>query len=402
MRGWLTWIAVAVVGACYSPRPNGNCEVLCSAAGGDGCPAGLTCGTSGLCSVGGHACPGDQDAGLDGPEICFGTDIARPCVPAVPPGSLMLSGVIHTDTDARCVRVDQPAQGPSLCVIAGEQIVVGGPVDAIGARPLVLVASKTITVSAMLDARSIRGEVTTGAGASSCPTPSGLSEGGMGAGGAGGSFQGSGGAGGKCNSVPGTTPAAPVAFPDHVRGGCPGGGGGEGTGSMLSKPGAGGGALYLIANDRIDVQSVISANGAGGFLEPPDFGARPGAGGGGGGSGGLIVLEAPVITLGGAARLLAVGGGGSGGGGILMSKAGGDPDPTGSPFGSITAAGGAGGADNGGTGGDGSSMTSRDGAAGMDGTIEGGGGGGGGSGFIKLICTTCSTGSALVVPPATP
>jgi hypothetical protein len=399
MHGRLTWIAVGVVGACYSPRPTQDCEVICSAAGGDRCPDGFACGASGLCSAGGNACQGDL-----GDAACFGTGIARPCVPAVPPGPLMLSGIIDTDRDARCIHVDQPVQGPTLCVIAGEQIVVSGPVHAVGTRPLVLVASETITVNFMLDARTLRTEAVTGAGASSCPTPTGLGEGGVGAGGAGGSFQESGGAGGAAGGVPATMPATPVAFPDHVRGGCPGGAGGDGTSAVLGRPGAGGGALYLIANDEIDVQAVIAANGAGGFLEQVGadaFGARPGGGGGGGGSGGLIVLEARTITLGSAARLVAVGGGGSGGGGDQSSGfAGGDSDPAGTP---ITAPGGEGGMANGGNGGTGSPMTSMAGGPGGNGALAGGGGGGGGGpGYIKLLCSTCPPIGAFIIPPRTP
>jgi len=396
MRGWLTWLT-AFAGACYSPRPIGNCDVICGAAEDDRCPDGFTCGASGLCSVGGHACAGDTSEGF-----CFGSGIAKPCVPTVPLGSLMLTGDLNTDTDGRCISVDQPVQGPKLCVLAGERIVVTGPVHATGSRPLVLVANETITVSAMLDARSVRTETVPGAGASSCASPFGLSEGGIGAGGAGGSFQGSGGAGGSASSVPGTAAAAATAFPDHVRGGCPGGGGGEGTGSTLSEPGAGGGALYLIANKKIDVQAVIAANGAGALEALPDIGARLGAGGGGGGSGGLIVLEAPVITFGSATRLLAMGGAGAGGGASMeLSKAGGDPDPAAAAPVSIVAVGGPGGRPDGGAGGNGSSLASPDGAAGIDGTTAGGGGGGGGgSGFIKLICTTCPDDSFVVIPPA--
>jgi hypothetical protein len=403
MRGWSTWLAASLLGACYSPRASRDCEVLCNTVTGDLCPDGLTCGTSGLCSAGGNACTGDMP---DRPGICFGSGIARPCVPTVPPGTVTLSGPLDTNTDPLCVPDDQPVTGPQLCVIAGERITFFGPVHATGARPLVLVASKSINVNFMLDARSIRGATDAGAGAVSCPTPAGGEEGGISSGGAGGSFQSRGGDGGLANGVA-TTPADPaVAFPDHVRGGCPGGAGGPGTSSVPNKPGAGGGALYLIANERIDVQSVIAANGAGALLEAPDVGARAGGGGGGGGSGGLIVLESPLIMFGSEARLLALGGGGAGGGGGLASgasKAGGDPDPTAMSPGSISAVGGDAGQPDGGRGGDGSSTSSSAGSPGLPGTMAaGGGGGGGGAGFIKLHCTMCPTGSTIIIPPPSP
>lgn len=397
MRGWLTWIAAGAVGACYAPRSPGDCEVICGAASDGRCPDGFTCGTSGLCSISGAACAGDRGNGS-----CFGTGIAKPCVPAVPRGSLQVSGMLDTDTDAACVVVDQPVPGPPLCVIASERIAITGPVRAVGARPLVLVASEAISVDFPLEAGSHRAEAATGAGAAPCPSGVALSEGGIGAGGAGGSFHGSGGTGAAATGVPATMPLARAAFPDHVRGGCNGGAGASGT-SLAGNPGAGGGALYLIAGQRIDVQSVISADGAGAYLEPPEVGARAGGGGGGGGSGGLIVLDAPVIALGGTARLIAVGGAGAGGGGTAPSQAGADPDPA-APFPiPITAVGGAGGLPDGGKGGSGSSPASIDGADGVDGTMEGGGGGGGGgAGFIQLRCTTCPPPGAVIVPPATP
>jgi hypothetical protein len=392
MRGWLLWIAAGLVGACYSPRPTADCQVICSAAEGDDCPDGFACGASGMCSASGNACPGDPG----GPQICFGEEgsIAKPCVPTVPPGEVTLSDPINTDTDPRCVAVGQLAGQPKLCVIAGEQIVIGKPVHAVGSRPLVLAATETITVTAMLDARSVRGAALTGAGAIPCPAPLAGGEAGVGAGGAGGSFSGTGGAGGAGSGVAVTMPEEPIPFPDHVRGGCPGGIGGAGS-SAPGNPGAGGGALYLIAKRQIDVQAVIAANGAGALS------ARAGGGGGGGGSGGLIVLEAPTITFSGEARLLAMGGGGSGGGGVQDSQAGGDSNPDASPpFSSLTAPGGLGGTPNGGRGGEGSSMTSLNGEIGLDGVIEGGGGGGGGSaGFIMLRCKMCSTSGALIIPP---
>lgn len=403
MRGWSTWLAALLLGACYAPRATRDCEVICNTAAGDLCPDDLTCGTSGLCSAGGNACTGDLP---DVPGICFGTGIARPCVPAVPEGTITLSGPLDTSTDSRCVPVNQPGTGPTLCVIAGERIALSGSVHATGARPLVLVASKTIAVNFMLDARSIRGATEPGAGAISCPTPAGGEEGGLSSGGAGGSFQSRGGDGGLANGLPTTLADPAVAFPDHVRGGCAGGAGGAGTSNMPNKPGAGGGALYLIANERIDVQGVIAANGAGALLEGPDLGARPGGGGGGGGSGGLIVLDSPLIMFSSEARLLALGGAGAGGGGGLASgtsKAGGDPDPTAMAAGSITAVGGDAGQPDGGRGGNGSSSSSIAGAPGLDGMMAGGGGGGGGgAGFIKLLCTMCATGSTLIIPPLTP
>jgi len=401
MRGWLPWIAAGAAGACYSPRATSDCQVICNEAAGDRCPDGFACGPSGLCSAGGAACPGDRN---DAGEICFGAGIARPCVAAVPPGTLTLSGDLDTDRDARCVDVAQPAGGPRLCVIAGEQIAITGPVHAFGARPLVLVASGTIAVHIPLDASSRRGEPA-GAGAGSCRLPDGRSADAMGSGGAGGSFQGLGGTGGTSSSVGERTPPEPaLSFPAHVRGGCSGGRGGEGTSSTLHRPGAGGGALYLIANGALDVQSVIAANGAGALHMQPDIGSVLMGGGGGGGSGGLLVLEAPVITLGSAARLLAIGGAGAGGGGSMeMGKAGGDPDPTAMLPVDIAARGGPGGPPEGGNGGDGSSLASLAGGAAADsGTMGGAGGGGGAAGFIKLICATCPDDTVPIIPPRTP
>lgn len=296
LRGCLPWIAAGVVGACYSPRPSGDCEVICSTAAGEGCPDGFACGASGLCSAGGNACAGDRS----GPETCFGDGIAKPCVP-VPPGSLMLSGTINTDADPRCTLVDQPARGPQLCVIAGEQLVIGKPVRAVGSRPLVLAASDTLTVSAMLDGRSLRGEPVTGAGASPCPPAIAVGEAAVGAGGAGGSFQGSGG-GGSGGLIVLEAPA--ITFSGAARLLALGGGG---AGGGAIQGGQAGGDPDPFAIPSTDIKAVggqggSPSGGKGGDGSPATplpaslggargvDGTMDGGGGGGGGGAGFIML----------------------------------------------------------------------------------------------------------------
>src|SRR5438046_2495943 len=141
------------------------------------------------------------------------------------------------------------------------------------------------------------------------------------AGGAGGSFTGKGGNGGIApgggnggQSVNGN------ATVTTLRGGCSGqdgNGNGKGTG------GHGGGAVYLIAGNRIDITGPgINAAGEGGA--PGDGVMNVSSGAGGGGSGGMIGFDAQTMTC--SSLILANGGGGGEGSGIATTGApGSDP-----------------------------------------------------------------------------
>lgn len=336
-----------------------------------------------------------------------------PCVPgfvdvcAVPVPTtdleITVSETIDTDTDPRCITLQQPNGGP-ICLIYATAVTIGSgaTLTATGSRPLAIAATSAMTIDGTIDVSSQRG-VARGPGADDAAcTFASVPENDLGgaAGGAGGSFGTSGGnggvgdtdnsLGGDGQAVAGTAGAA--ATITSLRGGCHGqtGGAESVSGGQGGTGGSGGGALYLYAPDALTLGSPgrIRATGAGGA------GGQVQAGGGGGGSGGLVIIESEVITIAGA---ISANGGGAGAGG---SRTNGTP-VTGPPgadgsFGTTPAVGGsnaiAGG--NGGTGGAGTTPP----AAGSS-SIVGGGGGGGAVGIVRLIGTTIVSPGDISPPP---
>jgi hypothetical protein len=266
----------------------------------------------------------------------------------------------------------QPAD---VCFLSGKNVTITNDNYFWGTGPVIIYAVDTLTVSgiANLNGRPDY-QPSAGANASQCkpfaatPTTSG--------GGAGGSFITAGGNGGAHSQVagaPGLAAAPDAAPPSVMRGGCPGQLG-EGADTMFSRPGNGGGAIYLIAGNQIILQpgSIVNASGGGGAAW-----AGP-RGGSGGGSGGMIVLWAPSITATGAVVVANGGGGGEGGpangaGGAGMTCDGTNP---------LTAPSGGTGSQ-GGDGGDGfvQGSSAQPGAGANN--NNGAGAGGGGAGYIK-------------------
>ena len=340
------------------------------------------------------AATGSIDAGIDTPagSICFGVGLVKPCFPTAPTGIVTLPSSLDTSTSPLCSTTATAADG--FCVIAGETIRVETAVGVIGAKPLVLVATMEIEISATLDAASHRGNTapnytTTQIGAGSDPaggcnagTAPGISSGG--AGGTLGAFGGNGGDGAGGGPTDGGVAGGLQAITD-LRGGCRGQNGVTGT---PGQGGRGGGAVYLIANTAINISGLINASGEGGH--PGITGV---AGAGGGGSGGMIGLDAPTIANTG----IVFANGASGGEGSGLSTSGvPGPEPNSvaaspAPL-SGTSSGGDGGTGSGGgtaTGGNGSNA----------GNNGGGGGGGGGVGVIKVYRGTLTGQHS---PPPTP
>jgi hypothetical protein len=393
------------IGACSFPASSGNAVVDATAPDAGGVDAG----------------PGNDAAaarckftfvdvcGLTpGPAFAYTTTLVAP---------------IDTSLPGSCPHLVPQGNGkPELCVRYATSIAIaeGVVIRAIGARPLVLVASTAITVAGRLDVSSTRqrlGSVpvaeSVGAGGEGDTCPANLrspkSDFGGGGGAAGASFSGKGGDGGTGDdNNSGTTPDGkgeggqasapmPVSGITTVRGGCRGQvGGGFDNNPQGEPPGAGGppgGAIYLAAALQITIESNggISANGGGGM------GGGSQSGGSGGGSGGLIILEATEIhRLG---KLTANGGGGGEGGVYFVNIA----RVTGAPgedgmFDATPAPGGDSDEENvEGNGGAGAAIATRDGAPGTK-SNEGGAGGGGASGFILLLGAV--DGAGLISPPA--
>lgn len=329
--------------------------------------------------------------------FCYGTGIVRVCLASPPEQSLLVASPTTIDT-AQGFSCTPAMGGEGYCVVVATDIVIAQTLRATGPRPLILVASGSITVGAggVIDVGSHRGVMPeTGAGADPADCGNGVlpvaqPASGSGGGGAGGSFTTGGGSGGDggangSNSTGGFAAAeAPAASIARVQGGCPGqSGAGAPLGpSDTSAKGHGGGAVFLIATSMIDVKGAISAVGEGGGGGPPtQFG---GCGGGGGGAGGMIGLDAPMVRSTG--LLLASGGGGGGAGGSENTYYGAE----GASATTTEAAKGGRGARSGivgGNGGDGASTTTAA-AKGLPGnndsvSIGGGGGGGGGAGLVK-------------------
>ncbi len=364
--------------ACFDPKYD---HPACGPNGA--CPSGLTCSAQLICEDRGNAI---SDAGTDSPNIppvdalaCYGTDIVKICFASAPTQPLVISNVTTIDTMTSSICVATVSGGTNYCVVAGTSIMVNGTLRATGAKPLVLIASDSIIISQLIDVGSHR---TTpefiGAGADPATCTAGTPAGTRG-GGAGGSFTGKGGNGGSASGGgAGGQPVNGITSITELRGGCPGqdgDGGGKGT------RGHGGGAVYLIAVNRIDITGPgINAAGEGGAPGAASGGISSGAGGGG--AGGVIGFDAPTLTC--SSLILANGGGGGEGSGVNASgTAGADPSTT------ASAIGGTGGSSIGGDGGNGSSGAAGGaGASGkngstLSGTDGGGGGGGGGAGLIK-------------------
>ena len=328
-------------------------------------------------------------------SYCYGPSTFLMCFDTPPTGSLDLTTTIDTGklmTCAATLPASWTAAGqPDVCLLAYNDITIATGIRAKGTRPLVLLAAATINVSATLDASS-QNSNNPGPGASSPPcsvsingynNPNAQEPGG---GGAGGTLAGAGANGG--GNPPGIGVACAASI-EHtpLRGGGDGGlGGAQPDYNLNSKPGLGGGAVYLVAGTSITIgaSGLINVSGGGGN------GGVDVTGGGGGGAGGMIALYAPTIDA--IGTLMSNGGGGGGGEG-----AGSNPS-TASPT-----LGGMGGSFNGspvgGTGcGRGAQPTA--GANGSGASGFGASAGGGGCGFILSSDTQLS--SATVSPGLTP
>src|SRR5262245_29628780 len=94
------------------------------------------------------ACTGAPSCQPDAPsQICYGASngLVRPCFLSAPAGDLTLPPTVNTTDSPLCSTevMDVPAH---LCVIARANITISsGTVSVVGTRPLVLVATSTIS-----------------------------------------------------------------------------------------------------------------------------------------------------------------------------------------------------------------------------------------------------------------
>lgn len=309
-------------------------------------------------------------------SVCFDPG-TLPTAPKSVPGTIDSNSTTMclSPTPAAWINAGQP----DACFIVGNTVTVGGDLRATGARPIVLVATDTLTINGNIDVSSKRNTAPAAAGAlpnsGPCPgvnatTPQ--TSNGLGAGGAGGSFTTPGGPGGNSDGGAGNAGRAgnSMGTPTLLRGGCPGI---DGATPANGFHGDGGGAIYLLAGNAIaftKANAWINASGAGAQH------GQHSSGGSGGGSGGMIVLFAPTITPNGLILVANGGGGAAGGANNADGKDGADPSPT---MSTMPAPGGTSGG--GGDGGAGYALGSN--ARGGSADSQGGGGGGGASGYIR-------------------
>lgn len=350
----------------------------------------------------GTLAPGDG-GGSDGPidadidaepdafdPNCFGKSPFTVCLQSVPTADRTLPMAINTASTGpdNCTASGGAigmVSGVEACVIAGANLIAGGTIVGVfGPRPLVLVATDTITVTTTNFDITSRTSGTPSDGPNANPpqcmadaTLDGTSGMGGAGGGAGATFGGKGsdGADAVAGAIAGGVAKDPPATYDVLRGGCRGGTGAAGT-STSAAGGSGGGAVYLVARSAIMITGTINASGAGGL---GGVGSR--GGGGGGGSGGMIVLHAPTLSLGVAARVFANGGGGGGGAGQTLVDGGNGGDAI---TADTAASGGVASGNDGTSGGAGAFKSTAPGTPG-EAAQGGGGGGGGGVGVIRIL-----------------
>ena len=354
---------------------------------------------------------GDDFDGNDAvaPAICLGTDPFKVCLREMPTTDTSVTVGINTGNSGLCLKpadtpIDWAAQNePDACFIVGANVTLTGNLAVRGPRPLVLVATGTVTLTGQFDLAAHRNQFNTnqtppGFNAAACDpvvTPAKADPNGA-SGGGGGSLGTKGGNGGTGdNGTVAAGLAVDQTFPTVLHGGCPGApgglGDGQGTAGMTSTGGWGGGVLYVLAQTSIVLTdgTIINASGAAGMA------GNDRTGGGGGGSGGMIVLTAPLITAGSSTFVMANGGGGAAGGTNASDGKNGTDPANGNP--SMPAPGGTQGALAAGGNGyafNGVAIDATTGAVGTSG--NGGGGGGGGAG---LFVATMSLGATAGVSP---
>jgi hypothetical protein len=328
----------------------------------------------------------DATEAADAADLCFGPAPFIVCLPEPPtgPATFAWSSIDTYDTYdgttankcANGIGEVVAVSGTSVCAISATTLMLKNVV-ATGPRPLVFVASETISVEGGLLARGTSLGAGPGANSASCADVSmvGGTESSHGAGGgAGGSFGEAGGdGGGGATSAPGGIAAPANSQPENVlRGGCPGGRGGAGTYGVSAIAGDSGGAVYLVARDAITIAGTIDASGTGGGR------GEANGGGGGGGSGGMIVLAAPTLAFV-SGSVFANGGGGGGGASSDVGVAGHISSSPSSP--GLSGAADSGGATPGGNGG----FQSVAAESAAQATAGAGGGGGGSVGVIRIL-----------------
>jgi hypothetical protein len=334
------------------------------------------------------------------------------------------TGVLHDPKGNQVAHDNQPwSQMPTIRLLSVNslEIVLGTTLRVVGDHPILIASWGTIDINGTIDVSSQANfpsgqDVGAGANQSSCAVTDAGGDGatsavltdGKGSGGGGGGFGAVGGIGGMAGGgPPGTSGAAQMGPPENLRGGCPGGRGGDGANSNVApnsggEGGAGGGVLHLAARDTLHVLASgrLHAGGAGGAPGNPDVGLNDQtyrAGGGGGGSGGYIGLEGDAVTADSGAVIAANGGGGGAGALNNIGTAGEDGKLDSAPSMGGTSPD----SSHGGNGGARGGMAPGSDGDGLGGN-HGGGGGGGGVGRIIIFSSNANIANNVCSPTCLP
>lgn len=391
-------VVAAALSGCYRPSV-APCQLDCF---DQQCPESLVCNTENHCvaALGDTCVPNDALASSDGVAVdaavqhtCgFHASNIDPCTFGQPTADLVTADWVITanetvDTTAGTVKLgtasalptgalampsaQRDPNGPEVFVIAVHDLTLqSGQLTVTGSRPLVILASGSVTVASTAQGISLKPS-----SVGACPWAGleGIMSGGGGGGGLG---TDGGGGGGVASHAPGGV-HAPTSTNIPLRMGCRGGTGDAGGTNSPGAAGSGGGALQISAAGTLSVQATLAAPGAGGGVGS--------GGGGGGGAGGAILLEAASVTLGPSSSVCANGGGGGGASGPATAGAGGGCSAVAARGGTGTTVGGTGGA---------GTLPGGPGDDGMPGA-----GGGGGVGIIRVNTANPNSSAVVESPP---
>ena len=277
------------------------------------------------------------DASIDAPvEDAFAPVVPSHVDASIDLGAADLTGATTINTTNRTVMIGATPAVVKFEAIGDVTVLfvgawnVNANVRVSGTKPLVVIASKAVTITANIDASAVK-EAAGPGGFGSALGP------GKGNNGAEGSGSDSTGAGGAGFGSPGAKGANTNSGDQGAAGGgvygasiaAFFGGSGGGTGSPFGLcnqtsglGGAGGGALQITSAVSISIAAGTAVGaGGGGGRGGCENGSNGTMSGGGGGSGGTIFLEAPAITIDGA---VASNGGGGGGAASNGNGSGGD------------------------------------------------------------------------------
>jgi hypothetical protein len=230
--------------------------------------------------------------------LCFGHTPFELCLPALPSLAITFPGDKNFDSTPTTATTCDGGDGQILmitgvpaCVIAATMIATTNPTGSYGSLPLVLVATDSITIDGLLDARSATGgQPGPGSNPSACGalTASDGADDTKGGGGTGGTSIGGGGGGGGGGMIILDAPMLSIGAAAAII--ANGGGGGAGGGATASG-GNGGDAVAIASPAGGGIADATAGAGGNGAYETTA--AARGAmgtegGGGGGGAAGVI------------------------------------------------------------------------------------------------------------------